>query len=345
MLGLDGISYDPTDAGVADGGGPPASDDAAPPVSDGGEVALDASHDGPFSLAVGLGAPQALAVDSTSLYWINATGSGVGSVQSMLKNGKGTVVTYATNQPSPLDVSVAEGNVYWSVNQTVATQAQCLAMTASKDGGPASCVARGPFASVRMTTRGTYIVILARGTTDEFIGFALPDGGYQNVQTMGASQSVTATSSDIFLGNGTHVDEATLPALGFLAPSCVTNCGASPSLDITVDLTGVRLLWITQAGVFTAPTATTNATATELAKLPSAGQRIARDASYIYVTTEESVIAVPLAVSLGGAMDGATYLTLASGEATPFGLAVDSEYVYWTDGNGAIRATPVPAPP
>lgn len=352
LLGLDDIAYDAADAGATldassggDSAGESALDGGAADQASADALATDAAQDGPFSVAVGLGLPQALAIDQTNLYWLNSIGAGLGSVQSMRKDGTGPMTTYATNQPSPLDIAVAGDSVYWSVNQSppAPAQVQCLAMTTSKDGGAPACVTSGAFASVRMTTNGAYVVVLSRAAANDFIGFGLPDGGYQNVQAQGVSQAITATSTNIFLGNpnGIHIDELTFPALGFLAPVCTSGCGATTILDITVDVTGASLLWITQGGVFTEPTAPTNATGTQLATLPAAGQRIARDASYAYVTTAQSVIAVPLS----GKDAGAPVLTLASGEASPFGIAVDDEHVYWTDGNGSIRATSVPAPP
>jgi hypothetical protein len=369
ILGIDDIAYAPeaeeagarTIDGALEGGAPPGPDDARVTESDADDSAAgndsaamnDARPDGPFTLLEGLTAPEALVVDDTSLYWVSVAGGGVGSIQRAAKDGTGAVSTLAGNQPSPLDIALEGATLYWSVNQTPpasATAAQCLAMTAQTDGGAATCVTSGPYGSVRMTVTGAYVVVLAQpagaGPPPQQIGYALADGGYASEPTQGASQAIAATPQNILVGNinGPHIDQLPLPALGNFGPMlCTTGCGGSQITDMVLDTAGTSPLWVSQfGGVFTMSTPPiAAATATHLAELGQTPQRLARDQSYVYVTTTSSVFAVPI-VPLDG---GLTALTLASGEASPFGVAVDSAYVYWTDGSGKIRATSVPPPP
>jgi hypothetical protein len=128
----DGGAASTSDGTVEDGSDGGGRDSAAS-TSDG--AAPDAG--GPFTLVQGVGLPQALVVDDTSLYFINAQGGATASVQSILKSGAGPVTTLASNQPSPLDIAVDDTNVYWSVNRGAPpdSSTQCLAMFASKDGG------------------------------------------------------------------------------------------------------------------------------------------------------------------------------------------------------------------
>jgi hypothetical protein len=109
-------------------------------------------------------------------------------------------------------------------------------------------------------------------------------------------------------------------------------------------VTGDNLFWITGTGddgVYTTPLPPKRASGTPMATLTETPVRMARDLYYVYATTTHSVVAVPIAAEDAGL----PVITLASGEVDPFGIAVDANYVYWTDATGAIRAHTVPARP
>ena len=124
--------------------------------------------------------------------------------------------------------------------------------------------------------------------------------------TNGPSLAVTATSQQVFLGNGNgdHVDSLSLPGLTAAPIACTTNCGSAPSVNMTTDVPLENILWITEnGGVFKAPIAVNGSTGAPLAQLPSSLVRMARDASYVYATSQDiGVYAMPLAqVGDGGA--------------------------------------------
>ena len=320
----------------------PPNDDASPPPS------------GPVTIAAGPSgeAARGVAVDATRVYWVTAGLSG--SVLSVLKDGGG-MTTIATDQASPLDIAVIGTSVYWSVTPAGAGS-QCMAMlgsTPSASGGDAgpSCVAASADVTVRMTLGGANIVLLAKGTganaNNEYIGVPATGASFAGTLTQGPSQAIAATSQQVLLGNanGDHVDELALTGMTFGGAVCLTGCGSAMLVDMTMDVATENVLWITQnGGVFTAPLAVPSSgpNGSELVQIGTGSlTRMARDASYVYVTAlGSSIVAVPLARS----GDAGTFVTLASGEVSPFGIAVDESAVYWGDAEGRIRKTSVPGP-
>ena len=70
----------------------------------------------PITLASGQNYPYGIAVDSTSVYWVENTG---GNVNKVDKNG-GTVTTLASGQGYPLVIAIDSASVYWTDNNSAA---------------------------------------------------------------------------------------------------------------------------------------------------------------------------------------------------------------------------------
>jgi len=70
----------------------------------------------PITLASGQNYPYGIAVDSTSVYWVENTG---GNVNKVDKNG-GTVTTLASGQSYPLVIAIDSASVYWTDNNSAA---------------------------------------------------------------------------------------------------------------------------------------------------------------------------------------------------------------------------------
>jgi hypothetical protein len=376
VLGLDDIGYD-----VIDGGTILENDAHAPP--DAPSIAIDGSGidgtvsdssphggddqssgdanappTGPLTIAQGPDGTAALglAIDDARVYWVTAGANG--SVLSVLKDG-GDMTTIATGQPYPLDIAVSGTSVFWSVTPA-GTGAQCMAMVASTpgaapDGGDAgpSCVVSSTDIAVRMTLGGGGLVILAQGpsgSTNEYVGTVSAGADFTNVETQGPASAVTATAHEAYFGNknGNHVDEVALPSLVYGPTVCTAGCGNTTIVDLTTDVALQNVLWISQGGgAYSAPIAVSAASGTQYLQVAATPQRMARDASHIYVTVLATSAQAPssiIAASLAPGGDAGAFLTLSSPETNPFGIAVDETAVYWDDANGRVRKTNVPLP-
>ena len=72
------------------------------PLAGGTPVTLASAQDGPY----------AVAVDTTSVYWVDYGNENDGTVRSVPLAG-GTPTTLASNQSHPVGIAVDAANVYW----------------------------------------------------------------------------------------------------------------------------------------------------------------------------------------------------------------------------------------
>jgi hypothetical protein len=293
-------------------------------------------------------AGRGIIADSMRLYWVDLdTTTGNGSLYSAPKSG-GSFLVKATNQPGPLDVAGDDDFTYWSLAAAPSAN-NCLVMGLDKSNGNMGCIAAGSHTTARMALGSGVFAILSKDTAavtgNPFIGFAKRMAGttapYTAVPALGPGQALAITSTDLFVSDdhGIHIDVFSFPNLQPAGNVCNITCGDKPIVDMTPDVAGTNMLWATTDGqVFSAPIAPPEMPGTLLGTVSGSPQRIARDAFYVYVTSDSgSVTAIPLA--------GGNAVPLARGQPSPFGIAVDPVNVYWTNGDGSVRGVGVPPPP
>jgi hypothetical protein len=358
----------PGDGGPSEGGtaaDAPRSHDAPTDrvsTSDGAkDASRDGSGDGATKMLTGTStlvrnqtALKGIAVDATHLFWVsaeNATGTlGTGSVWRARTDGTGAS-TLVGAQMAPLDIAVDATTLYWSVNASVAPSSgteQCLVMSVAKVMDGALCLSKGIFATLRLALDEANVIVLAQapGGGNPNVGYTPKldlTGTYSSVETQGPSDAVGASENTIFVGDlyGPHVDACDIaPTPAFGQALCGGGgCGTGAIVDIVVDETAGNVFWVTSKGELISESYVTSGMPVVLGTVPGTPQRLARDPSYLFVTTvtsagEGAVYAQPVA---GGAP-----VVLSQGERSPFGVATDGINVYWTCGDGTIRATGVP---
>ena len=317
----------------------------APPLDDGARDA-PSRYSAPTTLVSGEMQPKGITVDPDRLFWVEAATGDVRTFDKLTS----AVTSIAKSQPQPLDIAVDSTTLYWSVATATPTKtSQCMAMKMLKTSGAPSCLTSAALMTGRLALSGGNVFLSGESSGDlTFVGFAATTSANATLpETLTpATQAVAGDGSDVFVGDGPHVDtfSITVAGTGLQGEPALCNnnaiCGGTgTTVDIVVSAAGA-VFWVTSNGQVMSATPGPNVAPTMLGMVPMGAQRMAVDASYVYVTSSSgtttggAITAVPVA-------PGATR-TLASGEDSPFGITVDVNNVYWTCGNGTIRAVGVP---
>jgi hypothetical protein len=283
----------------------------------------------PIILATNADYPFGIAVDSTSVYWVNQAWDAPTPSGSVMKIGVtgGTLVTLASGQPQPQAVALDANNVYW-VN------------TAPPSGGISSVPKNGG-AVTNIGQAYLSFPSIAVDQTSVYWLSCVQFGGCTIAKTLKNGVSTTSISSangPLATPFGVVTDSLNLywtDSAGSyetpLAGGSVTSVWTRAAPGLVSD--GVSLYWANGNSLMavsinggSAPTTLTTSVTDLIA--------MAVDESRLYWT--DRLLGAVLTMPKGGG----TVITLAINQTSPEGIAIDSTSVYWTNsapiGGGAV---------
>jgi hypothetical protein len=243
---------------------------------------------------------QGISLDSSNVYW---TDTGAGTVMKVSKDG-GTIVTLASSQVGPIGVALGPNDktVYWGDSTGTTAHEWFVAYTAIKGGGTVSTFAPDQ-AAVWLTVDTENAYWTVEGTYGSVVQKQLK-GGYALTLAypVDAPRRVTVDKTNVYW----------------------TAAGAAGG--------AVQKITIGEQAAKDSPPDT-------LASGQMGAHGIAIDPAdeYVYWTNKLADGGSVQKVSI----DGGVPTTLATRQVSPAGVAVDSTYVYWVDfGSGAVMKAP-----
>jgi hypothetical protein len=288
-------------------------------------------------LATGQDCPMGLAVDSTSVYWVNYdTGGEVVKVPIV----GGSPVTLATGPSNPVSVVVNATTAYW----TIATLTGNYVMSVPLGGGVATT-----FASIGASGGGiTNFAPIALDDTSVYWGDyvgnlwkeSLSGGAATNLASGEAPWGIAVDATNVYW-NATETGLILSVPLDGGTPTTLSS-GWYSAEQIVVNATSVFWTNYVASGGTLMSVPLGGGVATTIATGQNAPNAwfLTKDSTSLYWTGFESTTSggSVLSVPLGGG----TPTTIFGGASEPLGVAVDATSVYWADcGNGTIsKVTP-----
>lgn len=294
-------------AGTNDGGGA------------GGMGGIGGCQQAPVAIVSGLTNAYGIAVDDANVFW---TGYDSGRVMKAPKTG-GTPQVLASGEPYPQFIALDAAHVYWTDGYSPGGRVGRVA----KDGGPVETVVsvEGPRA-LALDTSTIYFTVYGLGSPVMSAPLA---GGQATIlaDAQPNGRGIAVYQGIVYWGNlgapGEDGSIMQLPVAGG-TPSLVAANQGGPGA-VAVDASGVYWGNFKQPAQGLTMIPLTGGTALNLAPDP-VGFGLAIDDTRAYFANESGEIkSVP---KTGGAT-----CTIASGQPYPYMLALDAEFVYWTNYN------------
>jgi hypothetical protein len=289
-------------------------------------------------LASGQNSPAALAVDSTSVYWLNGGTDAEryidGTLMKVPKNG-GTLVTLATDQPFPGAIGLDATSVYWTIN----TGESGALLKMPKEGGTPTTLVSGLFDAGGVVVSSGSVYVTARGILKVAVGGGLPTTLTSTAESNGLAVNGsgvywTTSYNGSVLEMGINGGAPTTLAIGQNASSIV--------------LDSAHLYWLTNSGdagaVMSAPLSGAPAVTLATGSLSTFGLSVGTTGLYWQTyggIGNNTLMKVPL--------DGGATTALASGLDSPWPLAwaygagttaVNDTSVYAISGETILKVTP-----
>lgn len=272
-----------------------------------------------------------IAVDSTTVYWTQGTGSAAGAYGKPFAGGSAVPFGAAVD---PRGIVVNPTNVYWVDYGTGSVTSAALLggapvhlIPAVGDGGTSP----GPIA-ITSDSQNVYWVDSTLGTVNQ-----MPlQGG--SIVTL-ASNRLTPVAIAVDAANVYWVDYGSAGSPGSVnkvpigMPDAVTPLAPGEQLPSGIAVDGTSVYWTDRVN----PSGTVKSisiqggSANTIAQNQGAPYGVAVDSQFVYWTNydDNTVIKAPLA--------GGMSYTLASGQNNPSAIAVDDKNVYWANqGSGFI---------